>query len=214
MTKINTILFDFDGTVMDTNDVILQSWQHTFRTFEGKERPEEEIVKTFGEPLFITMGKVLPQIKVEDGVAIYRGYHYDNFQDLIEVFPGIIALLRSLKEKGYKLGLVTSRLLETTRLGLEKYEMEKYFDAIVTFEDTDKHKPDPDPVNVALSKLDSKPDETIMLGDSMFDILCARNAGVKSVLVGWALAVCEEDKCGPDAPDYVIENAEDLFEIL
>lgn len=214
MAKINTVLFDFDGTVMDTNRVIIESWQHTFRTVEGKGRPEEEIIKTFGEPLFITMAKILPQIAVDEGVAIYRGYHYDNFTDLINVFPGILELLQKLKEQGFKVGLVTSRLWLTTKLGLGKYDMEKYFDAIVTCDDTDKFKPDPEPVNIALDRLRSKADETIMLGDSMFDILCARNAGVKTALVGWALAVSDEEKTGPDAPDYIIENAEDLFEII
>lgn len=214
MKKISTILFDFDGTVMDTNNVILQSWQHTFRTVEGKERPEEEIIKTFGEPLFITMGRVLPQIGVEEGASIYREFHYENFQELINVFPGIIETLQSLKEKGYKLGLVTSRLFRTTKLGLEKYDMEKYFDAIVTFEDTDKYKPNPEPVIMALERLGSKAEEAIMLGDSMFDILCARNAGVKAALVGWALAVSEDEKKGPDAPDYIIDKAEDIFKII
>ncbi len=214
MTKINTVLFDFDGTIMDTNTVILQSWQHTFRTVEGRERPAEDIFGTFGEPLYITMEKVLPQIPVEEGVSIYRSYHYDNFSELIEVFPGILDLLGELKARGYKTGIVTSRLWHTTEIGLKKYDMEQYFDAIVTCDDTDRHKPDPEPVNIALERLGSRPEESVMVGDSMFDILCARNAGVKAVLVSWALAVSEEDKTGENAPDYVIEKAEDLLDIL
>lgn len=214
MKKINTVLFDFDGTIMDTNDVIMQSWQHTFRTVEGKERPEEGIIETFGEPLFITMEKLLPQIPVEEGVSIYREYHYSNFTDLIDVFPGIIDLLKELKSRGYKVGLVTSRLRQTTDIGLQKYEMEQYFDAIVTCDDTDKHKPDPEPIYIALDRLDSKAEESIMIGDSMFDILCAKNAGVKAGLVSWALAFSEEDKIGVNAPDYIIEKAEDLLNIL
>ncbi len=214
MTKINTVLFDFDGTIMDTNSVVLQSWQHTFRTVEGKERPTEEIISTFGEPLSITMEKLLPQIPAEEGIQIYRGYHYDNFSDLIGVFPGILELLEALREKGYKTGIVTSRLRHTTQVGLQKYDMEKYFDTIVTCDDTGKHKPDPEPLNIAMDRLGSKPDETIMIGDSMFDIICAKNAGVKSVLVGWALAVSEEDKYGENAPDYVLSNAADLLKIL
>lgn len=214
MAKINTVLFDFDGTIMNTNNVIIQSWQHTFRTVEGKERPVEEIVRTFGEPLYVTMEKVLPQVTVEEGVAIYRDYHYDNFQDLVQVFPGILELLTKLKERGYKVGLVTSRLWQTTVIGLEKYDMQKYFDAIITHDDTDKHKPDPEPVNIALERLGTKAEEAIMVGDSMFDILCAKNAGVKAALVSWALAVSEEEKTGEDAPDYILEKAEDLFQII
>lgn len=214
MTKINTVLFDFDGTVMDTNNLILQSWQHTFRTVEGKERPAEEIFATFGEPLFITMEKFLPQIPAEEGVEIYRSYHYDNFTELIKVFPGILELLKELKTRGYKTGIVTSRLRHTTDLGLKKYDMEQYFDVVITVEDTDKYKPDPEPVKAALERLRSKPEEAVMVGDSIFDILCARGAGVKAVLVSWALAVGGENETGGNAPDYIIEKAEDLLDIL
>lgn len=214
MGKINTVLFDFDGTIMDTNEVILQSWQHTFRTVEGKERPEEEIIETFGEPLYVTMEKLLPQIPAEEGAKIYRSYNYENFLELIEVFPGILELLKELKNRGYKTGIVTSRLWYSTEIGLNKYDMQQYFDAIVTCDDTDKHKPDPEPVNIALDRLGSKPEEAIMIGDSMFDIICAKNAGVKAALVSWALAVSEEDKYGENAPDYILETAEDLLNIL
>lgn len=214
MGKINTVLFDFDGTIMDTNTVILQSWQHTFRTVEGKERPKEEILETFGEPLYVTMAKVLPQIPVEEGAQIYRSYHYDNFTELIEIFPGILDLLEELKARGYRTGIVTSRLWHTTEMGLKKYDMEQYFDAIVTCDDTDKHKPDPEPVNIALERLGSKPEETIMVGDSKFDILSAKNAGVRAALVSWAVAINDEDKTGESAPDYILEKAEDLLEIL
>ncbi len=214
MTKINTVLFDFDGTIMDTNNVILKSWQHTFRTFEGKERPEKEIIETFGEPLYVTMEKVLPQIPAEEGVKVYRSYNYENFVELIDVFPGILELLKELKNQGYKTGIVTSRLWYSTEIGLNKYDMQQYFDAIVTCDDTDKHKPDPEPVNIALGRLGSKPEEAIMIGDSMFDIICAKNAGVKAALVSWALAVSEEDKYGENAPDYILETAEDLLNIL
>lgn len=214
MTKINTVLFDFDGTIMDTNNVILQSWQHTFRTLEGKERPEEEIYSTFGEPLNITMQKLLPQIPVEEGVAVYRSYHYSHFTDLISVFPGMLELLKEVKRRGYKIGLVTSRLLHTTEIGLKKYEMEQYFDAIITCEDCKKFKPDPEPVIIALERLGSAPEESVMIGDSMFDILCAKGAGVKTVLVNWTLGVSEEEKTGENSPDHIIETAESLLDIL
>lgn len=214
MAKINTVLFDFDGTIMDTNHLILQSWQHTFRTIEGKERAESEILETFGEPLHVTMEKLLPQIPVEEGVEVYRGFHYDHFTDLIEIFPGILDLLEKLKERGYKTGIVTSRLRHTTELGLDKYDMAKYFDTVVTCDDTDKFKPDPEPVLLALERLNSKPEEAIMIGDSIFDILCARNAGTKTALVSWALAGGEDEKTDDSTPDYVLEKAEDLLGIL
>lgn len=214
MAKINTVMFDFDGTIMDTNKVILQSWQHTFRTLEGRERPKEEIYSTFGEPLYITMKKVLPHIPVEKAAEVYRSYHYDNFTDLISVFPGMLDLLKTLKDMNHKVGLVTSRLRRTTQIALDKYGMQKYFDTIITGDDCRKFKPDPEPVNIALKQLRSRPEEAIMIGDTIFDILCAKNAGVKSALVSWALAIKEEEIIGENSPDYIIKKPEDLLEII
>ncbi len=214
MHRYDTILFDFDGTVMDTNHVIIQSWQHTFRTLRNQEQDVEKIIRTFGEPLETTVKHLFPDVPVQDVVEIYRNYHRDNFGELIDVFPGIRELLQELKARDYKTGLVTSRLRQTTMQGLEKYELASYFDVIITADDTSKHKPDPEPINIALERLKSAPEQSMMLGDTMFDIRCAKNAGVDSVLVGWALAVSDEDKNGPDAPNYMIEKAEDLLELL
>lgn len=214
MNKINTILFDFDGTIMDTNGLIINSWQHTFRTIEGKERPEAEIVATLGEPLALSMKNLLPGTPVEQSIEIYRGYQYGNFSDEISIFPGMLELIVELKRQGYKMGIVTSRLTGTTLQGLEKFGIRECFEAVVTCEHTDKHKPDPEPVYIALDILGSKPEESIMIGDSKFDILCAKNAGVTSVLVGWAIALAEEDRNGEWAPEHIIHRAEDLFGLI
>jgi len=211
---IDTVLFDFDGTIMDTTDVIIGSWQHTFMTFEGKERPVEEIVKTFGEILSYTMSKVLPEVDTQVAIETYRSYHKDNFGERISVFEGVPELLAELKKRNIKMGLVTSRLSGTTWEGLRQYGLDPFFDVVVSCDDTDKHKPDPTPVNIALERLGSKAENAIMLGDTMFDILCARNAGVHSVLVGWHVAMSPEDINGPDGPDYIIQKAEDLLSLI
>ncbi|MEG0661859.1 MAG: HAD hydrolase-like protein, partial [Anaerovoracaceae bacterium] len=144
--KIDTVLFDFDGTVMNTNEVIINSWQHTFRTIEGRERPVSEIVKTFGEPLAVTMEKFFPHTPVDEAINIYRNYHYEKFGDLITLFPGMKELIQKLKEQRYRLALVTSRLRGTTMQGLEKYGLDQLFEEVVTMEDCTKHKPDPEPI--------------------------------------------------------------------
>lgn len=214
MNKIDTVLFDFDGTVMNTNDVIINSWQHTFRTLENREEDEAKIIATFGEPLQVTMEKLFPDVPVEKAIQIYRSYHYDNFGELISLFPGMKELIAELKKRGYKIGMVTSRLRKTTEQGMRRYGIMEYFDTVVTADDTDKHKPDPEPIHIALKKLGSVPERSVMLGDTMFDILCAKNAGVKSVLVSWAMAVTEEEKTGPNRPDHIIDQAEDLLKLI
>lgn len=216
MIKKDTILFDFDGTIMDTNNVILMSWQHTFRTLENREADEGELTKTFGEPLDITIRRFFPDVPVDESIEIYRSYQRENFTGLITLFPGMAELLKELKTQGYKIGLVTSRLYHTTVQGLEKYGIKEYFDAIVTPEDTDRHKPDPEPILIALQKLGAEPEAAVMLGDTLFDLKCAKNAHVESVLVSWSLALrgATRETLGDDAPDYIIDSPEELFEIL
>ena len=214
MGKITTILFDFDGTLMDTNSLIIKSWQHTFRTLGMEEKPVSEIMKSFGEPLAYTMQKLFPDRDVSEYVSVYRDFHRENFEEGIEIFPGMGGLVASLREKGYSTGVVTSRMAWSTALGLQKYNLTGSFDVVITANDTEKHKPDPEPINVALKKLGRPPGESLMVGDTKFDVLCAKNAGVKSVLVGWTEAFPERERTGDSTPDYVIEKPEDLLKIL
>lgn len=214
MKPITTVLFDFDGTIMNTNEVIIQSWQHLFRTVEGKERPLEDIYQTMGEPLYVTMEKIIPQITVEEGVTIYRSFMIENFFNMIQPFPGMPELLEELKKKNFKTGLVTSRIGHTTRAGLDEFGLMPFFDCVVTCDDTDKHKPDPEPIFIAMKRLSSTPEETIMVGDSRFDIDSARSAGVRSVLVAWQLAMSEAEINGDNGPDHIIQQPDDLFQIL
>ena len=212
--KYTSILFDFDGTLANTNGLVIGSWKHAFRVLKGIEQSEEEIKKTFGEPLAVSMEKFFPDVPVEEAIATYRSYQKDVFENLIEPFDGMVDLIKGLKAKGYKVAVTTSRMGGSTMAGLRKFGLADIFDAIVTSDDTTKHKPDPEPVLITLEKLGVKPEEALMIGDSMFDIKCAHNAGVKAVLVGWAEAVSEEDMNGPDRPDFYIESAEELFDLV
>ena len=211
---INTIIFDFDGTVANTNQVVFDSWQHTYKKYRGKIHPVKEIVKTFGEPLWISMERAFPGEDISEAIETYREYQRLHFKESITLFDGMYELISELKKKAYNIGIVTSRTRDTTLTGLEKFNLDKYVDNIVSCDDTNKHKPDPEPVLIALKNFGISEKEAIMVGDSMFDILCAKNAGVKSVLVDWAIAVTEEDKNGPNKPEYIIKEANDLFEII
>ncbi|MGX8773578.1 MAG: HAD family hydrolase [Bacillota bacterium] len=214
---IDTILFDFDGTIMDTNDVIIGSWQHIYRTLRGKEGDLDYILSTFGEPLEYSMEKSFPEVSVDEAVRIYRDWHRANFLDMIRLFPGVEEMLKEVKARGFKTGIATSRVRLTLHQGLDKYDLEKYFDAIVAVEDIDEAKPAPDTIYKVLAKLGSRPENAIMVGDSRLDILCARNAGVPSVLVGWSATLAgktKEDFAPDEAPDYIIYKPEELLDII
>ena len=211
--NIKAVLFDFDGTIMDTNEVIINSWQHTFRSLTGKETDVNLLLGTFGEPLEISIDKMLPEFSRDDAMRIYREYQYCNFKGLISLFPGVVEVLRELKEKDIKTAIVTSRLRRTTMEGIEKFDLHDFFDTVVTMEDTKKHKPDAEPAFEALRRLDIEAERAIMVGDSKFDIMCARNAGVKSVLVDWSVAAQAESGIENKA-DFKIRSLKELLDFV
>lgn len=212
MNHIKAVLFDFDGTIMDTNTIILESWEHTFQTVLGRSPSHEEIIATFGEPLETTMAKLFPDRDTPEMVEVYRSYQRNIYKDAIKMFPGTKEAILALKEKGYKVAIVTSRYWGSTRTGLYKFDISDLFDAVVSADDTTIHKPDPTPILLCLEKLGIGADEAIMVGDSKFDILCARNAGVKSVLVSWTISVNEQQR-KELAPDYYITDAAQILDI-
>ncbi len=214
---IDTVIFDFDGTIMDTNDVIIGSWQEVYRTLRGKEGDLDYILSTFGEPLETSMENSFPEVPVDVSVKIYRDWHHEKFLDMIKLFPGVEEMIKEVKARGFKTGIATSRLRKSLYMGLNKYDLVKYFDAIVPVEDIEAAKPAPDMIYKVLGMLGSQPEAAIMVGDSRLDILCARNAGVPSVLVGWSATLAgktKEDFAPGEAPDYIIQTPEELFDII
>ena len=215
---IDTVLFDFDGTIMDTNDVIIGSWQHVYKTLRGEEGDLTYILSTFGEPLEYSMETSFPEVSKEESVKIYRDWQKEHFLDMIHLFPGVEEMLAEVKARGYRTGIATSRLSESLHRALSHFDLYKYFDAIVAVEDIEEAKPAPDTIYKVLDKLNAKPENAIMMGDSRLDILCARNAGVPSVLVGWSATLAgktKEDFAPGEAPDFIIQKPEELlFEII
>lgn len=212
--RYTAVIFDFDGTIADTNELVLASWQHTYEVRRGHRVDPTHILKSFGEPLYVTMQKEFPEWPVEETVAIYRNYQVDIFEEMIRPFPGMLELMRDLKDKGIKVSIVTSRLRGTTLQGLRVFGAEDLGEGLVAFEDTEKHKPDPDPVLLGMERLGSTPEATLVVGDSAYDILCAHNAGVKAALVTWSEAAAAGGFEGAAAPDYTVSGADALSALI
>ena len=210
---INTVIFDFDGTLIDTNDVILASWQHTYRYFLGHDVSVEHITTTFGEPLMKTMEREFPDVPAAESAEVYRRFQREVAADMVKLFPGIKDMLEAVKARGCKMGIVTSRTYESTMSYLEMFGIGSYFEGLVSCDDTSIHKPNPEPLLMGLDKLNSCPEEAIMVGDSIFDIKCANNADVKAVLVNWRMAGDDEglSKC---KIDYRITTPMELLDVL
>ncbi|MDR1795985.1 MAG: HAD-IA family hydrolase [Clostridiales Family XIII bacterium] len=214
MGQLTTVLIDYDGTLMDTYDMVIQSWKYTIRKFTGREPDARDFDPYYGEPILETMPRFLPDVPVTESVGVYREYQKDRYLDDIRPYPGAGAALEALRGRGYKLGLVTSRLRRTTLLGLDHFDLTKYFHEILTADETDKHKPDPTPLLMALERLGSVPAEAVMVGDSTFDLGAARAAGTASVLVDWSIAIPPEKRGQEPGPDAVLKAWADLPELL
>lgn len=182
---IDTVIFDFDGTLANTNQMIINSFKHIYSVFHNEECDEEHVMNTFGEPLSLTLSRDFCQHNFEDVIACYRDYQKDRFNDEVTLYETVEETLEYLKSKNIKMGIATSRLKNSTESALEKFNISKYFDVIISANDVEKHKPDKEPLIKAINELKSSPEKTLYVGDSRFDMECAINAEATPALAGW-----------------------------
>lgn len=208
---IKAVLFDLDGTLIDTNELILNSFKHTFKEILELHVPEEEMSRIFGKPLVSTLASYNEE-KVDELVNCYRSYNEAHHDTMCEPFDGVLELLTRLKNKGYKLGIVTSKRVDLAKRGCDISGITKYFDVFITPESTEKHKPNGEPVLKACRDLGIEPKEAIMIGDAPADILSGKNAGASTCGVRYtALPISELEV---HDPDFFIENPLQLLDIL
>lgn len=208
---IKCVLFDLDGTLLNTNSLVVESFKHTVRQHLRREIAAEELYAHFGEPLIDIMRRLSPE-QAEVMVTTYREFNLKKHDELAAPFPGAAEILADLNGRGYRLGVVTSKIRHMAERGLKLFGLDRWLDLLVGFEDTARHKPHPEPINIALDRLTAHPNEVIMVGDSPFDLECARNAGVLSAAVKWS--VHPPEKLLACKPDFVLNNFYELPEII
>jgi len=208
---IKYVFFDLDGTLADTEEIIVKSFKHIHEKFNSKIPDKKEIVRNFGEPLKNTIEREFKNYDYDEVVDEYRNHHRNIFYDYLKLHEGAADIIKYLHSDNKTLGIVTSRLRETAVEILEIFDIKKYFKTIVTIDDTEKHKPDPEPLLKALDDVSGVRDESIYIGDTKYDIECAKNTGIKSVLVGWSHHADEKEKV---EPDYTIMKFSELIKII
>jgi len=207
------VLFDLDGTLIDSGPIILASMQHAVRTVLGREIPEEELGMTIGGQGIVAQMQAIDVERADDLLQAYKE-HNDGLHETLEAFDELVALLPGLKAEGRRLGIVTAKRHRTVGLALERFPaLADAFDVVVGFEDTGRHKPDPDPVLLAVERLAGTPAEAVYIGDSPFDIGAAKAAGVYAVAVGWG-GIHPDDRLLAEGPDAFVRTPEELLHVL
>jgi pyrophosphatase PpaX len=211
--RFPVVLFDLDGTLIDSGPIILASMQHATRTVLGREIAYEELAATVGGQGLVSQMRALDPDRVDELVEVYKE-HNDPLHETLEAFDDLLDVLPRLRVGGRRLGIVTAKRHRTVGLALDRFpELAEQFEVIVGFEDTERHKPDPDPVLAALRKLEVEPAQAAYVGDSPFDIQAAKAADVFAVAVGWG-GIHSDDRLLEEEPDAFVRTAPELLDVL
>ncbi len=220
---LKAALFDFDGTLVDTTELIYQSLRHAVKEVLGREPSREVLMANVGQPLPRQMA-VLAQNEAdgssdENGLAdrlleTYRLHNEEHHEALIRKFPDVEKPLARLHRAGVGIAIVTSKRRSSVEMAIETFpELGEVSDHFVTMEDTEEHKPNPAPLLKGLELLGDVPiSEAAYIGDSPHDVEAARAAGVTSVAVSWG-AFSEEALRAAD-PDYLVEDLDAAVDVL
>lgn len=210
--KIEAILFDLDGTIIDTNELIFQTFEHVLKGQTKEIFERKHLIPHMGKPLGEQLQLLSGKDRADDLTAAYREYNARMHDELVKEFPHVREVIAELFRRGIKLGVVTTKIRKTTEMGLNLCGIKQYFQSIVTIEDVEHPKPYPEPVLKAMRELGVDPGATMMVGDSQWDIEAANRAGVVSVGVAWSLK--GEDVLQTYQPDHIIHDMRDLLTMV
>ncbi len=210
--RFPVVLFDLDGTVIDSGAIILASMRHAATEVLGADPGDEVLTAAVGGPGLEAQMRALAPDRVDELVTVYRA-HNEPLHGELATCPGMDALLVRLRDEGRRLGIVTAKRRATVALAFNVLPIEHLFATVVTSDDTTRHKPDPDPLRLAAERLDAKPADCAYVGDSTFDIRAAKAAGMFAVAVTWG-GIHERAKLVAEEPDAIVETADELYGVL
>ena len=211
--RFRTVLFDLDGTLIDSGAIILASMRHAAETVLERSIPDEELMAAVGGPGLVAQMRALDPERVDELVRVYRE-HNEPLHAELQACDGILDVLPELRRRGATLGIVTAKRLATVRLAFEVIAgLEEYFDTVVGSDETERHKPHPDPILLALDRLGAAATAAAYVGDSPFDVQAAKAAGVHAVAVTWG-RIHDEKRLAQEEPDALVHTAEELLAAL
>ncbi|BCR35165.1 HAD-IA family hydrolase [Mariniplasma anaerobium] len=210
---MKTILFDLDGTLIQTPTIILEAFKQTFEThLKEVELSEKELSNFLGQTLwqtfeFYTDDKDL----VNEMIDHYRNVSNMMIEEGLKAYPNAKKTILYLKNQGCKIGVVTSKLKDVATYHLKLTNLFEDVDLIVGYDDVKNHKPNPDPLLKAIELLNVKKEDTLYVGDHENDIKAAKKAGIESCAVTYSSRLHEMLL---EQPEYVIDNLDNLRDII
>jgi len=210
---LRAALFDFDGTLVDTTELIYQSMRHAAGDVLGREISRENLMANVGQPLPRQM-ELLSAEHADELLESYRLHNEEHHDSLIKEFPGVEESLARLRASGVGVAVVTSKRRFSVEMALEAFlGLGEVVDRWLTMEDTTEHKPRPEPLLKGLELLGNvPPEEAAYVGDSPFDVAAAKAAGIPSVAVSWG--AFSEDTLRAAEPDHIVADLDTAADVL
>jgi len=210
--KMDCILFDSDGTLVDSLKLIVSAYNYAVEPALHKTFRDEQVASLFGPPMEKIFSAVLPSNFANTAVLRYHEYYREHFHDYARVYPGIMELVTSLYDSNQTLGVVTGAGRMAAELTLKLSGLYTYFKTVVTGDDVNRPKPNPDGLQLAIRKMSATPDRTIYIGDSGVDIRAAKNVGAKSAGALWGSQ--HQTELLNLSPDFLFHKPSDVLESL
>jgi pyrophosphatase PpaX len=210
--RFPVVLFDLDGTVVDSGPIILASMRHATREVLGRDFGDAELMQAVGGPGLEAQMAVFAPERVAELVQVYRA-HNEPLHDGLEACLGMEDVLLRLHAQGHRLGVVTAKRRSTVELAFARVPVAHLFETVVGGDETEKHKPDPEPLLLAAARMQAEPADTAYVGDSPFDIRAAKAAGMHAVAVTWG-RIHDRERLEREEPDAIVDTAKELLEHL
>ena len=185
MKHLKCIVFDMDGTLAETNQLIYDSFNYIAQKYAGRRYTVPEIIAMFGPPEEDALLNIVAPEQIDDVMKDYLSFYRKHHNQLARIYPGIENILSSIKEHGRMLALFTGKGTPTATITMQEFHIEKHFDYVVTGNDVVKYKPSSEGLFKIMKHFSLQPDEMLMVGDSVSDVKAAHEAGVKIAAVVW-----------------------------
>ncbi|MBU1094153.1 MAG: HAD-IA family hydrolase [Firmicutes bacterium] len=210
---MKTILFDLDGTLIESTEIILETFVLTFKKFfPSIELSETELTNMLGHTLYTTFAFYSDsKEQVDEMVDYYRTVSNQKIEEGLKAYPGAAETMAYLKKKGCIVGVVTSKMRHVATYHLELTGLLQYVDGLIGYEDSEAHKPNPEPLLKALNLFGAKPKSTIYIGDHENDMVAAKKAGISACAVTYSHRLKEMLL---ERPEFVIDELINLKDIV